>query len=200
MANADAAFGFRPVRMLDGSPWNGAVIRATVAAADADVVAIGDAVEAVTTGAILYDNYSSANQDSAFPIVSRCDGVGDRPWGIVVSVEANRADLETVTTTASTDQQVLICPTTHDVVFEVQNSAALALTAVHGCFNMVVGAPSNGRSIMEIDSTTLGTTGVWRLIGFRNDPCNVPTDANAICEVVCAESAWGDTGVSPGLA
>jgi hypothetical protein len=26
MANADAAFGFRPVQMLDGSPYNGQLV------------------------------------------------------------------------------------------------------------------------------------------------------------------------------
>lgn len=198
MANVDRPRGFTPVGKIDGSPFNGVLVRCTVVAADADVIAIGDAVEQVTTGADLAGS-GEPNEGGTFPIVSRCDLGTDRVTGVVVSVEPNRADLSAVTSTASTDRQVMIALATHDTVFECQHSGTPGVAGVWGCYDMAIGAPSNGRSIMEIDGAA-GTTGVWRLIGFVNSPDNDPTLANPACLVVVAESTLGDASTGAGLA
>ena len=48
MANVETAFGLRPVRHLNGSPWNGQTIRCYLHESYAQAMYIGDPVEYAT--------------------------------------------------------------------------------------------------------------------------------------------------------
>ncbi len=50
MANVDAPFGMRPVKSLNGHPWNGAAMRMYADASDSTVLYLGDPVVAVGDG------------------------------------------------------------------------------------------------------------------------------------------------------
>ena len=44
-SNTDAAFGLRPVRQLDGSPWNGMVEQYLIPSGDGTAIYVGDLVK-----------------------------------------------------------------------------------------------------------------------------------------------------------
>ena len=54
MSNATGGFGLRPIRMRDGTPWNGAVEKCYVASAYATPIYVGSVVQ-IETEADHYD-------------------------------------------------------------------------------------------------------------------------------------------------
>ena len=148
MANADAAFGFRPVNR-DGSPYNGATLRAVFPAADTTAAFIGDAVK--LAGA----------SDSGYPTVSQC-AAGDPVFGVVTAFEANPDGLGDQYRKASTKRfcQVAMAANSYFEVQSDDDTTALAEADVGLNANFIVGSgnTSYGTSAMELDSSGLSTT------------------------------------------
>ncbi len=153
MANADAAFGFRPVNRT-GSPYNGATLRVAFAAGDSTATFIGDAVK--LAGSSLSDN------EGSFPTVAQC-AAGDPVLGVIVAFEADPAtSLEDQYRKASTVRYAQMAPAS-EAYFEVQaddDTATLDADSVGLNANFIVGTGSTvtGLSAMELDSDTANTT------------------------------------------
>lgn len=164
MANVDIPNGLRPVKHLDGSPYNGAANRYFIPATDTTTVFVGDAVKSA----------GSADADGV-PTVAQAIA-GDTLRGVVVGVEPETAD-STIYRAASTGRYVYVADAP-DLVFEVQEDSvggALSAASVGLNADLIVGAGSTaaGRSAMELDSSTAAaTTAQLRILGFVQRPDN----------------------------
>jgi hypothetical protein len=154
MANADTAFGLKPVSHLNGIPWNGQFRIMHVPASDATAIYRGDPVK--VTGAADSDGVATVAQAEA----------GDTPVGVMIGVIQNHKgttpDLEKTYRPASTLNYVAVV-VDPDVIFEIQedsDGAALAAGAVFQNADIIVGSGSNstGKSGVELDSSTANTT------------------------------------------
>lgn len=172
MANVNRPNGLRPVKHLDGSPYNGAVNRYLIPASDSTATFVGDAVKSGGT----------ADADGV-PTIAQA-AAGDTLRGVIVGFEPDPTNLSGNYRAASTARYALVADAP-DLVFEVQEDAvggALAITAVGNNADLVVGSgnTSSGASGMQLDSSTAATTTAQlRVLGFSQDPKNEVGVANA---------------------
>jgi hypothetical protein len=148
MANADGAFGFRPINR-DGSPYNGATLRCVIAAADTTSTFIGDPV--------ILDGSSN----TGYPGVSQC-AAGEPVFGVVTAFEANPDGLGDQYRKASTLRFCQVTPAAGSY-FEVQSdddTTALteAMVGLNAGYEVAAGSTVYGVSGFELDSTDASTT------------------------------------------
>ncbi len=172
MANADSAFGFRPLNK-NGYPYSGGTQRCAIIATDATAVFIGDAVALDGSASTVYPNVTQAA--STLGIV----------YGVVTSFEANPDSLSDQYRKASTLRYCQVCSVL-DQDFECQANgadASLAASSVGANVDFVVGTGSTayGTSAMELNAATEATTTALDLTLVRpvDRPDNDVTLANA---------------------
>lgn len=186
MANTNAPFGLRPVRYVDGRPYNGAVDYYFATGASGAIY-IGDPVIAAGSA-----NTSEVN---GFPPGSlptcgiASDGDGDPITGVCVGVVADTRD-STPYRVDSTDRIIAVARG-HDLVFEVQADAggtALAATDVglHGNLKVGTGSTVTGVSAWTFDTAdppANDPSNQLKILGFskRN---NTEIGAYAVVEVL----------------
>ena len=168
MANANAPFGLKPVRQLNGSDLSGATMRCFVPATDSTATFVGDAVK-----------MAGSADANGVPTVTRA-GAGDLIAGVVISVEADSDEQGISYRKASTARYVNVCMAP-DVICEIQeDSVGGALAAADVGLNAdiiytVAGSTTSGRSGMELDSSDKKTgTAQLRILRL------VPREDNAI--------------------
>jgi len=179
MANPDTPNGLRPVRYLDGSPYNGAHNLYFVPASYGTAIFIGDIVthagDAGPAG-----TFVSGVDVEGMPIVNLY-AVGDNMMGVVIGFLPNPTALQTNHKPAST-AAILMVADDPGLIFEVQeDSVGATLAAVDVGRNVDVlaalaGNATTGTSAQEIDSsvTSVTTTAGFRLMRL------VPRPGNAI--------------------
>jgi len=185
MANVDGPFGFVPVKMLDGSPFNGATIECVLLAADGTATFIGDAVKLSGT----------ASADGHAPSVAQC-AAGDEVYGVVVGFAPDPSDLSVQYRKASTLRRCYVVPAL-DVIFKIQCDGAFAITDVGNKADFTVGSgsTSTGISAMELDSSDIGTGAGLIILGLSPEPDNsVDTNANVLVRI--NESGWRGDGTA----
>ncbi len=187
MANSNKVNGFRPVKHLNGSPWNGQ----TNIYYAAGTMYVGDLVKLGGTA----DSSGSAPSI----VVSTAAGdtsTGDASVGVVVGKVVTK--LDPVTGKMSTGSMALDTPQAiasgdyvlvadaPDTVFEVQEDGvggAMAITDVGLNVNFVDGGGSSttGASGQQVDTSTKATTAnlLLKIRGFVNRPDNEVGNANA---------------------
>lgn len=158
MANLDTPFGFKPVKHLLGTPWNGKTNVYYVPSTDGTAIFKGDAVKGA----------GSADATGKFPSVAQAAagdlirgvvvGFGDNPYTMLHPDTPNR-DYRPV----STAMYVFVVDDPF-VIFEIQEDSTgnnLAATEVGLSTNLVVGSGSTatGKSAMELDSSDTATDG-----------------------------------------
>jgi hypothetical protein len=176
MANVDAPNGLRPVKHLDGSPFNGATNRYYVPASDGTAIFVGDAVK--SAGSADADGVASVAQAAA----------GDSIRGVVVGIEPE-TDESLNYRAASTERYVYVADAP-DLVFEVQEDSvggALAAANVGQNADLVVGTGNTtvGTSAMELDSSSAAaTTAQLRILGFAQREDNeIGTNAKVLVAI-----------------
>ena len=171
MANTDTPFGFKPVKHLNGSPWNGKVNVYYIPSTDGTAMFKGDAVKLA----------GSADATGKFPTIAQAAatnaicgvivGFADNPY---VGINPDYPNLNY--RPASTAMYALVVDDPF-VIFEVQeDSVGNSITAdmVGLATDIVVGTGSTttGRSAMELDSsdtaTAAGQCRIMRLVN-RDD-------------------------------
>ena len=131
MANPDARFGLRPVRHVNGAPWNGATIRCYISADYATALFIGDPVDFETTAA-------NIPTTSRCPSVIRAAGVKTTYiLGVITSFEPDPDNLTLQYRKANTARYCNVC-IARDVVFQIRDNGAAVLTKT------VMGANADG--------------------------------------------------------
>ena len=164
MANVDRVNGLRPVKHLDGSPYNGAFNLYYVPATDTVAIFVGDAVK--SGGSSDSEGVPSAAQVAA----------GDAIRGIVVGIKP--VTDESLNYRAASTERYIYVADAPDIVCEIQeDSGGAALTAASVGLNAdVVVAAGNttvGRSGMELDSSTAATgSAQLRILGLARRPDN----------------------------
>jgi hypothetical protein len=186
MSSVSRINGFRPVKSVSGTSWNGQANVYFVPASDATVIMVGDAVQLA----------GDARAASGAPTVSRLASATGIPVGIVVGIIFTGMgdvtnippvnDLNTpIYRRANTDRYLLVVDDIN-VVYEVQlagaGPAAATVTAavgLNGQFTLTAGNTTTGTSGMQLDSAGQATTATLplKILGFPNRPDNIPGDA-----------------------
>lgn len=168
MANSDAPSGFKPVKHLNGNPWNGKVNVYYIPATDGTATFIGDAVKSA----------GSATSDGLYPTVTQA-AAGNAIRGIVVGfsdqpyVSINTDNLNEKYRAASVARYAFVVDDP-DVIFEVQEDSdggSIAAASVGLSCDFVVGSGSTvtGKSGMEVDSSDVATAaGQFKLLRVSN--------------------------------
>lgn len=154
MANTDKPFGLKPVRHLNGNPWNGNVNIYYHSASDGTAIFKGDVVQPDETNTETTGKYPSVKQTVAAQTdnVGVVVGFGNTPY-----LAADCTDLSRAYCPASTAMYIAVVDDP-DVVFEVQEDSAggaLDAGAPHANCDLIVGSgdTTTGLSAMELDSS-----------------------------------------------
>ena len=169
MANLDTPFGFKPVKHLNGAPWNGKANVYYIPSTDNTAVFVGDAVKgagaADTTGK--YPSVAQATAGAA--VIGVVIGFGDNPYTMTHPDSPNRSYRP-----AATAMYAFVVDDPQ-VIFEVQedsdaNSITAAMVGLSTNFVVGSGSTTTGRSAMELDSsdTATDTAGNCRILRLAN--------------------------------
>ena len=124
MANDTGAFGLKPIRMRDGTPWNGAVEKCYVSSSYATAIYVGMAV--AIEGEI--DHYDPTGHHMS---VEMATNVASGVWyGIVVGIEPNPDNLSQQYIPASTGGYVYVCTGKNTVFLARGDGGASAVTDI----------------------------------------------------------------------
>jgi hypothetical protein len=187
MANKDAAFGMKPVRMIGGAPYTGGQSRYRIAANYGTSIFQGDMVAQVTGGTV------EVHADGGtVPVVGVFNGCmytdptsGEQVFSNYYPASTNASDL------------IAFIIDDPDVVYEVQADDTFPVADLFGNFDIVytsAGSTSTGISGAELDVTTGATTTNLpiKAIDISEDPNNSDTGAaNTNVLVVIQNSIFG---------
>jgi hypothetical protein len=179
MANQDAAFGMKPVRMVGGAPYSGGQSRYRIAANYGTSIFQGDMVAQVTGGHV------EVHADGGtVPIVGVFNGCMYTDPTTSEQVFSNFYP-------ASTNASDIIAFIIDDpmVVFEIQCDAAFPIADIFGNFDIVyttAGSTATGISGAELKVTDGGTATTLsvKVIDISEDPENSDVSADAT-NVLC---------------
>ena len=190
MANKDASFGLRPVRMMGGSPYSGGQSRYRIAANYGTAIHQGDMVMQVTGGTV-----EIHADGGTVPIVGVFNGCQFTDPTTGEQVFKNHYP-------ASTNASDIIAFIIDDpnVVFEVQANAAFPIADLFGNFDIIYTNSSStlsGVSGAELEVSTGATTAGLPLkaIDISQDPDNSDVStANTNVLVVIQNHIMGQKG------
>jgi|TARA_R100000900_G_scaffold146093_1_gene134317 hypothetical protein len=182
MANKDAPFGLKPVRMMGGAPYSGGQSRYRIASGATTPIFQGDLVTQLTAGVI-----GRHAATGTVPIVGVFNGVKytDPTTGEQVFKNHYPGSIAASDIIASVIDD-------SNVVFEVQADAAMPVADLFGNFDIVenspVGDTASGRSNVELDVTTGNTTATLPLkaLDISQDPDNddvSSSNTNVLCVI-----------------
>lgn len=187
MANANVAYGLKPVRMLDGSPFNGCVDMFSLPSSVATAAFVGDPVKLAGS--------ADANGVATVALCAATDTI----TGTIVGF-ADAASMTLGYGAASTARYPLVAHG-QDLLFEIQEDGvggAIAAADIGLNADIIVAAGSTAfrRSGVMLDTSTKATTATLglRIRGIAQRPDNA-LDTNAKVLV-----SLNDTTESPGTA
>jgi hypothetical protein len=164
MANVSRVNGFKPIKHIDGSPFNGQLTTYFVPASDATAIGIGDLVK-----------FAAVSDANGVRGVTKC-AVGDPSIGAVCGVNFNPLNLNLPEYRAASTAGYVLVSDAPDVVYEAQVNGILAATSFSKNFNHVDAGVSTttGFSGEQIDNTTVATTATLtlKMVGAKVSPDN----------------------------
>ena len=195
MANKDAPFGLRPIRMIGGGDFTGGQDRFDVASGYTTSLYQGDLVEPLTNGTI--GRKAAGETDPVLGVFNGCrytnPTTGTPTWANTYQQPIAASDI----------YAFVVCDPS--VVYEVQADDTFPTTDLFGNFDIVdkspVGYVNSGISHLELDVTTGNTTATLPLkaIGISTDADNSDT-ASANTNVVVTINNSVFSGGTDGLA
>jgi len=161
MANVDSPFGLRPIRMKDGSPYNGSAVPMYIASGYGTALFIGDPVIKVAggsnTAAVTLPGVGSFGIGTMPNVQKALAGSTDLIAGVIVGFAASpTSGLENQYNPASTERIAYVC-NNPDVIFEVQADGAVAAASMGLNGNLIFthsGSTASGLSGVELDTTS----------------------------------------------
>lgn len=172
MANVNRPGGLKPVRHLNGMPWNGKARMYSIAAGYAVNMFVGDAV--ISGG--------SANASGKYPTV-QCAIAGGNIRGVAIAfsdqpfIAVNQDNLNQAYHAASTAGYCLVVDDPN-VIFEIQednvaNDIDADMVGLNTDLVATAGSTTTGQSAMELDSSGTGTAAAQlRILGLSNKEDN----------------------------
>lgn len=198
---ASVLAGFRPVKHLNGSAYNGQVNRYMISASDAQVTNVGDFVQLSTQNALtdtvgfgVYPAVERIGSGTAVPIV-----------GAIVGFEVDYTNLNVMYRAASTRRVALVADSP-DIIFAapqdgiggVVAAASVGLNAAINLGTAASTAPYAGN--MTVDSSTVATTSTLPLqvMGVTVAPDNDVTSTARPAELLVRVNthAYGAAGLA----
>lgn len=189
MANTSRIAGFKPVKHLNGSPYNGQANIYEVPAGEAVPVFVGDLVKlsdsAATAGFPAVEAVTGAStQVAAVPVVGAVVGIINAKQDPVDgNMSGGSISLDTPVYRAASTKQYVLVADSPDLIFEAEADAAVAYATVG--LNADIGASAHtnplltGASPMYVYSTTAPSASATRplqIVGIVKRPDN---EANA---------------------
>ena len=170
---ASVLSGFRPVKHMNGSPYNGQVNRYMISASDSQVTNVGDLV-------VLSDN--DALVDTAgggvYPAVERAaSATASAVVGAVVGFEPDYSNLNTGNYRAASTRRVVLVADSRDLIFACPQDGNIAAASVGLNCSLVIGsgaATAPYASAMMVDSSEVANTATdpVQIVGIVNSPDN----------------------------
>lgn len=170
---ASVLSGFRPVKHMNGSPYNGQVNRYMISASDSQVTNVGDLV-------VLSDN--DALVDTAgggvYPAVERAaSATASAVVGAVVGFEPDYSNLNTGNYRAASTRRIALVADSPDLIFACPQDGNIAAAAVGLNCSLVIGsgaATAPYASAMMVDSSEVANTATdpVQIVGIVNSPDN----------------------------
>lgn len=171
---ASVLAGFRPVKHMNGSPYNGQVNRYMISASDTAVTNVGDFVQ-------LSDN--AALEDTAgfgvYPAVERIgSGTAVPIVGVIVGFEVDYANLNTSGYRAASTRRVALVADATDLIFEgPQDAVGGVVAAASVGLNVAINLGTASSTVpyasgMSVDSSTVATTSTLplQILGVTASP------------------------------
>lgn len=145
MANATGPFGLRPVRSMNGAPWNGATIPCYIASGYATALYIGDPVTLSNEA----DDRDATGKKLSVELATLTDG--GAIFGVITGMEPLESDLSKQYNPASTERVVHVAPA-EGVIYEIRGCGLGTPTDLFPGLNAVM--------LQGTASTVWGTSGV----------------------------------------
>ena len=181
MANADAAFGFRPINR-QGGVYNGATQRCYVpTTASEGPLFIGDVVTLIGTAST--DGYPQVKEAAAT----------EAAYGVVTAFEADTAE-STVYRAASTARYCQVVPCVGNYfVAQFDGVSEAADVGLNTIFVVGAGSTATGQSTTELSASSVSTSiaDEVKIIAFLDQPDNDLTLTNAKAIVMFNEPQLG---------
>lgn len=179
---ASVLAGFRPVKHMNGSAYNGQINRYMISASDAQATNVGDLV-------VLSDN--AALVDTAgfgvYPAVERAASATSSPIvGAIVGFEPDYSNLNTGMYRAASTRRVALVADAPDLIFEVPQDGTggvVAAASVGLNVSLVIGSGATTApyaSTMMVDSSEVDTTATdpLQIVGIVASPDNDETSTS----------------------
>ena len=188
-----AAFGFRPVRYQNGSPWNGATVRVGALAATGNLF-VGDAV-------VMDGTATTSTVDGAIlsNVVAAGTGAASPAYGIITSVIATVGvpNLNIVYGPTGTYRELLVALCEPSLILETTSATAMivtggAATALQGfMFQMAAGAGNTTTGVSGHSLTGAGaaTPLPWWFVGVKNEGQNLATVGSVVANTTVISTA-----------
>tara|TARA_R100000781_G_scaffold72880_1_gene45557 strand:+ start:2431 stop:3015 length:585 start_codon:yes stop_codon:yes gene_type:complete len=190
MANKDASFGMKPVKMMGGSPWTGGTSRYRIAANYDTAIYTGDMVAQVTGGTV--EIHADGGTVPIVGVFMGCQytdpSSGEQVFSAYYPASTNTSDI------------IAFIVDDPNVVFEIQADDTFPIADLFGNFDIVYtnsSSTQSGLSGAELDVTTGATTAGLpiKAIDISEDPDNSDiASANTNVLVVIQNHICGQKG------
>lgn len=158
MPNVNAPRGLTPVRYASGAPYNGAVNRYYVPAADATALFIGDPV-----------TESGSADANGVPTATRTAAGGGNRWtGVVVGIETPKDPTKALMYRPASTEAYILVADDPNLLFEIQDDSvggalAAADFGLNADFIAAAGSTFTGRSGFMLDTSTKAVTATLQM-------------------------------------
>lgn len=185
---ASVLAGFRPVKHLNGSPYNGQINRYMISASDSQVTNVGDLVQ-LSDNAALVDTAGFG----VYPAVERIgSGTAVPIVGAIVGFEPDYSNLNTPNYRAASTRRVALVADASDLLFAAPQDGvggviAAASVGLNASINLgTAGSSGAYASGMSVDSSTVATTATipLQVMGIMAAPDNDETSTSRPAEVL----------------
>lgn len=185
---ASVLAGFRPVKHMNGSPYNGQVNRYMISASDTQVTNVGDFVQ-LSDNAALVDTAGFG----VYPAVERIgSGTAVPIVGVVVGFEPDYSNLNAGNYRAASTRRVALVADSPDIIFAGPQDGgggvvAAASVGLNVSINLgTAGSTAPYASGMSVDSSTVATTTTipLQIMGVTASPDNDETSTSRPAELL----------------
>ena len=179
---ASVLAGFRPVKHMNGAPYNGQVNRYMISASDSQATNVGDLVQLSDNDALV-----DATGNGVYPAVERIgSGTAVPIVGAIVGFEPDYTNLNAGNYRAASTRRVVLVADSPDLIFEAPQDAvggvvAAASVGLNASINLGTAATTAPyASGMTVDSSTVATTATipLQVIGVVASPDNDVTSTS----------------------
>ena len=185
---ASVLAGFRPVKHMNGSPYNGQLNRYMISASDTAVTNVGDFVQLSDNAALVdtigfgvYPAVERAGSGTAVPIV-----------GVIVGFEVDFSNLNSGNYRAASTRRVALVADASDLLFAgPQDGTGGVVAAASVGLNVAINLGTAGSTTpfasgMSVDSSTVATTATLplQIMGITASPDNDETSTARPAEVL----------------